>query len=173
MALLAALALLLAFFLLESRLTGAEPSIAGYKICIVMSGSMEPAVKVGSVAVVKHLAAEEVRPGDIITFRGEYGGGLTTHRVDYVETENGLLFYTKGDANEALDPLPVKAQQLVGRVAFTVPGLGYLFAYTRTREGLIILFGLAVLIAAGGPVRSCLAGKERRKQTANEEVAAK
>ena len=58
MALLAALALLLAFFLLQSRLTGAEPSIAGCKICIVMSGSMEPAVKVGSVAVVRHLAAE-------------------------------------------------------------------------------------------------------------------
>ncbi|MGB4126381.1 MAG: signal peptidase I, partial [Dethiobacteria bacterium] len=79
--LLIAMVLLLAFFLLQSRLTGTEPSIVGHKIYIVMSGSMEPAVKMGGVVVVQPLPAEEVQPGDIITFRGENSRSLTTHRV--------------------------------------------------------------------------------------------
>ena len=53
--LLTAAAVLLAFFLLQGKLTGAGPSIAGCKIFAVMSGSMEPAVKVGSVVAVQPL----------------------------------------------------------------------------------------------------------------------
>ena len=41
-------ALLLMFSLVQSKLAGREPAIAGCKIYIVMSGSMEPAIKVGS-----------------------------------------------------------------------------------------------------------------------------
>lgn len=170
--LLAAMALLLTFFLLQSKLTGTGPSIAGRKIYIVMSGSMAPAVQAGSVVVVQPLPAEEVQPGEIITFRGENSRGLTTHRVAHLETENGLLFYTRGDANEALDPLPVKAQQLVGKVVLTVPHLGYLLACARTREGVMVLFGLAVLSVAGELIHTCLAGKQQRKQTDGEEVVA-
>ncbi len=171
--LLTAIALLLAFFLLQSRLTGTDPTLAGYRVCIVMSGSMEPAVKVGSVVVVQPLAAEEVQPGDIITYRGESSGTLTTHRVDHLDTANGLQFYTKGDANDALDPLPVPVRQLAGRVALTVPYLGYLLAYARTREGLAALFGLAALIVAGGLIRNCMVEKKQRKQNAGGEVASK
>lgn len=170
--LLIAMALLLAFFLLQSRLTGTEPSIVGHKIYIVMSGSMEPAVKMGGVVVVQPLPAEEVQPGDIITFRGENSRSLTTHRVVSTETENGLLFYTKGDANESLDPLPVKAQQLVGKVVLTVPYLGYPFAFIRTRAGLVTLFSLVVLIVAGRLIRSYLVEKQQLKETDSEEVVA-
>ena len=46
--LLTLVALLLAGFLLK-QLTGTEPAIAGCKLYIVMSGSMEPALKVGSI----------------------------------------------------------------------------------------------------------------------------
>jgi len=56
--LLIAMALLLAFFLLQSRLTGTEPSIVGHKVYIVMSGSMEPAREDGGgVVVVQPLPA--------------------------------------------------------------------------------------------------------------------
>lgn len=161
MVLLIAAALLFAFFLLQSKLAGAEPSIAGHKIYIVLSGSMEPAVKVGGAVAVQPLPAEEVQPGDIITFRGENSRSLTTHRVIDIATENGLLFYTKGDANDSPDPLPVKARQLVGKVILTVPYLGYLLAFIRTRAGLLTLLGLVVLIVAGGLFRSSPAEKQQ------------
>ncbi len=173
--LLTTIALLLTFFLLQSKLSGTEPAIFGHKIYIVMSGSMVPAIEVGSVVVVQPLSAAEVLPGDIITFRSDNSRSVTTHRVHHLETETGLLFYTKGDANEVLDPLPVPAQQLVGKVVLTVPYLGYLFAYTRTREGLMVLLGLAVFILTGELVRTHLAEKKerQRKGSNNEEVMAK
>lgn len=173
-ALLAVLALLLLFLLLQSRLTGAEPSLAGYRICYIRSGSMEPAVKVGSLTVVQPLAAEEIRSGDIITFRGESGGSLITHRVEHLADKNdALLFYTRGDANNVLDPQPVSPEQLVGRVALTVPYLGYLFGYIQTRKGLALLFGLAASIVAAGLTRACLIGKGKCRPADDGEVRAK
>lgn len=164
-------ALLLGFTLLQSRLTGNEPALAGYRICIVMSGSMEPAVPVGSAVVVQPLAAEKVKPGDIITFRSENSGSLTTHRVARLDTAGGL-FYTKGDANSAIDPTPVPAERLVGRVALTLPYAGYLLAYTRSREGLLALFALAMLIVAGGLLGRYTGKQKTRQQNIGGEVAA-
>jgi signal peptidase len=167
---LTAIALLLTLFLLQSKLTGTEPAIAGHKIYIVMSGSMEPAVQVGSIVVVRPLPAEEILPEDIITFRSDHSPNVTTHRVHHLESEKGLLFHTKGDANEVLDPLPVPARLLVGKVVLTVPYLGYLFAYTRTREGLMVLLGLAALIVAGELVHTCVVAKRQRQQNEGGEV---
>jgi signal peptidase len=169
--LLTAAALLLTFFLLKSKLTGTEPAVAGHKIYIVMSGSMEPALQVGSIVLVRPLAAEEIRPGDIVTFRNQYSPDVVSHRVHHVEEEeNGLLFYTKGDANEVLDPLPVPARLLVGKVVLTVPYLGYLFAYARSREGQMLLLGLAVLITAGELARVYLAAKRQGQRAGGGKV---
>ena len=170
--LLITVALLLAFVLLQSRLEGGEPSIAGHRICIVLSGSMEPAVKVGSIVVVQPLAAEAVQPGDIITFRGANSSSLVTHRVDHLDTANSLFFYTKGDANSVLDPAPVPAERLVGRVVFTLPYAGYLLAYTRSREGLLALLALAALLIAAGLIRRSSGEKKGRKHNASKEVTA-
>lgn len=170
-----AVALLLAIFLLQSRLTGTEPSIAGYRFFYIRSGSMEPAVKMGSLVVVQPLEAEDVRQGDVITYRSENGGSLTTHRVDHLTSggEGLPFFYTRGDANTIPDPQPVQPRQLVGRVALTVPYLGYLLGYIHTREGLAILFGLAVLIVVSGLIRSCLTGKQKCSPADDGEVRAK
>lgn len=169
--LLTAVALLLALTLLQSKLTGGEPAFAGYRVCIVMSGSMEPAVKTGSAVLVQPLKPADVRAGDIITFRGNGGGDLTTHRVDHLSLEDGLLFYTKGDANNCPDPLPVSGNQLVGKVAFTVPVLGYILFYLRTREGLLAFIALAVLIAAGGLISKYRRENMVRKQKDRGKVA--
>lgn len=173
--LLTATAVLLTFFLLQSKLTDSEPAVFGHKIYIVMSGSMEPAVALGSLVAVRPLPAKEVAPGDIITYRSEHSGSLTTHRVAELETDtdNGLLFYTKGDANNARDPLPAKARQLVGKVVLTVPYAGYLFAYTRTGQGQLVLFGLAALVVVAELVRTQLAEKQLRHKNDGEEVEQK
>lgn len=147
-------ALLFTFYLLQSKFSGGEPAILGHKIYIVMSGSMEPAIETGSLVAVRLLPAEEIQPGDVITYHSDHSANLTTHRVHHLELDDGLLFYTKGDANNALDPLPVEGRQVVGKVALTVPKAGYLFAYTRTRRGQMIIFSLAALTVAVELVRS-------------------
>lgn len=171
--LLIAVTLLLAFFLLQSRLAGGEPCLAGYRLCYVKSGSMEPTLKIGSVILVRPLAEAEIRVGDIITFRGMNSSELVTHRVDRVAAEKkGLLFYTKGDANKVQDTAPVTGQQLLGKVALAVPYLGYVLGYAGTPMGLLILSALALLIIAGGLIRTCTTGKKQRTQDAAGGVTA-
>ena len=130
----------LAFFLVQSSFSGGVPSVAGYQMYIVLSGSMSPAFDTGSLAFVKEADPAKIVPGDIITYRGPGSGGtLTTHRVVDIKTGNGLEFITRGDANNINDPSPVPAGNIVGKVYGSVPYLGYLMGFAQTRQGLIFM----------------------------------
>ncbi len=104
---------------------------------IVLSGSMEPAVPVGSVVFIAPSATYAV--GDIITFGEDTKKRVpVTHRIVSVEREAGSVRYqTKGDANEQADNLPIKHAEVLGRVVLTVPRLGYVFEFARSRTGFI------------------------------------
>ena len=147
-------ALLLTFFF-KSKLTGTEPA-AGHKIYIVMSGSMEPALQVGSTCWCEALAAEEIRPGDIVTAIST--SDVVSHRHHVEEEENGSV--TPKDANEVLI-LPVPARLLVGSGADgTLPAT---CSPTPAAGRADALLGLAVLITAGELARVYLAAKGRAK----------
>lgn len=140
------------FFLLQSRLAGGTPAVAGYQIYIVLGGSMSPAFEAGSIVLVRPLEPSAVQVGDIITYR-EPGAAqndlVTTHRVMAVSPAEPLSFITRGDANDSDDLLPVPAANLLGRVSYSVPYLGLLFNYVQTRTGILLLVMLpAVLIIA-------------------------
>ena len=70
---------------------------------IVLSGSMEPAIKVGSVVVIKPSKKYDVN--DVITFGKDTKKDVpTTHRiVDERVVSGNTLYTTKGDANEKVD----------------------------------------------------------------------
>ncbi|MEW5784833.1 MAG: signal peptidase I [Bacillota bacterium] len=130
----------LAFFLVQSRLAGGIPSVFGYQLYVVLSGSMNPAFDTGSLALVRPVDPADIAVGDIITFKG-FGGGtvLTTHRVVAVNREDELSFTTRGDANNINDPNPVPAGNVVGQVHGSIPYLGYVMGFAQTRNGLLIL----------------------------------
>ena len=101
------------------------PITGNYKVMTVLSGSMEPAIKMGSIVVVK--PAKDYKIGDIITF-GPYSKRKppTTHRIYDIEVIEGKTFYiTKGDANNAPDPRKVAKNEVLGKVLFSIPYLGY------------------------------------------------
>ena len=56
----------------------------GWSVDTVFSGSMEPQLEVGGVVVTRHVAAEEIQVGDIITFYPPASEQLTSHRVTAV-----------------------------------------------------------------------------------------
>lgn len=149
-ALFAVLLLLLtaaAFFLIQGKLSGAAPSLFGYQLYAVLSGSMSPAFDTGSVLFVRPVDPLAIDVGDVITFTAPAGDHLTTHRVVDIDDTAGIEFTTRGDANNVNDPNPVPAGRLVGRVHGALPYLGYLMGFVRTRQGLIILvFIPAVLV---------------------------
>jgi signal peptidase len=124
--------------------------VAGYKPVAVYSGSMEPKLAVGSLAVDRPIDASDVGVGDVITFPDPYvKGRLVTHRViQILHTKKGPAYRTKGDANVSRDPWTIRLDGRVGRVSFDIPFAGYALFYAHTREvrGLVILLAGAFIL---------------------------
>ena len=157
----------LSFFLIQSRVTGGVPQVAGYQMYIVLSGSMAPEFDTGSLALVREVEPEQVAGGDIITYRSQAGSdSLTTHRVIQVQRNDAISFITRGDANNFNDPNPVLAENVVGRVTGSVPYIGYLLNYVQTREGLILLIfvpGVLIIVYEMSKIVKYLAQGEKGK----------
>jgi signal peptidase len=118
----------------------------GWRVDTVSSGSMEPQLKVGGVVVTRPVEAEDIKAGDIITFHSPLSEELTSHRVIAVEEGSSFYFQTKGDANEDVDPFVVPAQNVVGKICFHVPYLGYATQFVKTPLGLLLTLCLPGLV---------------------------
>ena len=129
--------------------------VAGYKPAAVYSGSMEPALGVGSLVVTKPVPSKTVRVGDVITFSDPYvKTRLVTHRIVRVlHTRQGIAYWTKGDANATRDPWTIKLSDQVGRLSFDIPFAGYALVYIHTREIRTALIVVASLILLGLALR--------------------
>jgi len=124
------------------------PITGNYKLMIVQSGSMTPAIKMGSVVVAK--PAENYQIGDVITF-GPYTRtqAPTTHRIyDIKVTDGNPVYITKGDANNAPDQREITKRDIVGKVLFSIPYLGYAVDFAKRPLGfsLIIIVPAALII---------------------------
>ena len=90
----------------------------------IATGSMEPELYVGDVAVIKKCEANDVEEGDIIEYQME--GYTVIHRIKNKTQKNGqFTFITKGDNNNTEDSEPVSEEQLIGKVIFKVRFLGF------------------------------------------------
>jgi len=123
-----------------------------FRVLKVMSGSMEPAIKVGSIVFVKKTDANELKVGDIITYKSDGESGVSiTHRLVGIENkDDSTVFKTKGDANNIEDTSEVLLSQVEGKVMVSVPLLGYLSDWVRKPLGftlLIILPSVLLIIS--------------------------
>ena len=100
----------------------------GVRPTLVSGGSMQPALRVGDVAITTDVSPDDVRAGDVIRFRS--GEIYILHRVVEID-EDGPYFITRGDANNVDDP-PVLPAQLEGRLVFVVPKVGWVSIGIRT-----------------------------------------
>ena len=130
--------------------------IIGIKPYVVMSGSMEPNIKVGSISFVNtRYPYEKIQVGDIIAFKRE--AIFATHRVVEI-TEEG--FKTKGDANNVADGRIVSEEEYVGKNILSIPIkyvgknilsipiIGYIIQATQTKAGKVILITTIAFILA-------------------------
>ena len=134
------LVVLSAVFLMGSRLLG-------YRVYTVISGSMEPELRVGDLLYVKPVDPSEVKVGDDISFVLNEDLVVATHRVIRID-EQKQHFYTKGIANEIEDTDPVHFNNLIGVVKFNIPLLGYVSDFVQHPPGMYITiaFGAALII---------------------------
>jgi signal peptidase len=144
----------------------------GYRAEPVLSGSMEPTLPVGSLAIVEKVPADQVERGDVVTFNTPGDDeSLTTHRIVGIEREDGRSAYrTRGDANEVDDPWLIAQRGQMGRLVVDVPYAGYAtrwLAQPEIRTGVVIVGAvLALLIILrriwhDGPAEPATSGAER------------
>lgn len=132
------------FSIVAATKRGEQPEIFGYKFYVVLTGSMKPNIEPGDLIVTKEIAVNEIDCGDIITFKVEGVDSVTTHRVkEIIDSEDGISFLTKGDANNIEDKDPVKEEDIQGRVVKVIPDAGKTVDFVK--NNLIII--LATIIA--------------------------
>jgi signal peptidase len=89
----------------------------GNKILLVLSESMEPAIKKGDLIIIKKKPSYS--KGDIISFKNNADPNIITHRIVKIKMLNGRYYFTtKGDNNEFDDPYPVSEKEILGKVIF-------------------------------------------------------
>ena len=119
---------------------GKQPTIMGYKFYSVLTGSMEPTIKVGDLVMVKETEPELIKVGDVITFSSESSSNVTTHRVvEILNKNNEIKYVTQGDANNTTDPLPIKSNQLIGKVNKVIPTVGKTMYWMKNNIYIMLL----------------------------------
>ena len=149
---------LCALFLMGTRLLG-------YEVYTIISGSMEPAYKVGDLVYVQRIYDKDIgaisdkterdqavqekisavqalvdngtlEVGDTISFVLNKNLVVATHRIVRIDAENHKI-YTKGDANEIEDG-GVLYENVIGEVQFSLPLLGYVSDFIQNPPGTYI-----------------------------------
>ena len=97
------------------------PKLFGYNPLVVISGSMEPTLKVGGLLYYEEIDINDFKEKDILVY--ELKDHIISHRV-IEHLDNG--FITKGDANNSYDSSIVNDNQVLGRgTNWSIPLLGY------------------------------------------------
>ena len=122
----------------QSVLNNTLPMPFGYGFAVVMSGSMEPALRVDDLVVIH--AREEYRVGDIIVFQS--GNERIIHRIVAID---GETVQTKGDANNVPDA-PVALSEVKGTLVLRLPGVGVIARALRNPLGIVIVLAAAFVL---------------------------
>lgn len=124
---------------------------AGIGVRTIRTGSMEPVMQPGDIAIVQARGVETIRTRDIALLFHPNDGQVEAHRVISVAaTDGGYEVVTQGDANPQPDPvilLPRTAA--VERVMFVIPKAGLAISELGSPVvlGGLCALGLIVLVA--------------------------
>ena len=164
------LSILVVVALLTPAIIYALPFIVnGYYSSIIMSGSMEPTIPVGSIVVVERVNPEDVKVNSIIVF--QRSDLKTLHRViDKIVENDTYYFKTKGDANENPDPWVVQPDQIQGSLLLTIPYYGYFLHFAGTPFGFMLMVIIPAIILITTEVRKIIKLQKEEKPSTQEKV---
>ncbi len=165
------IAVLLAIALVGIRVVNIEPYI-------VLSGSMEPEYKAGSVIYLKSIDPESgvIQVGDPITYKVEGIEEACTHRVIAIEQNTDpkqqhmgkYIFRTKGDANETADGAVVYSKNVIGLPVFHIPYLGYLANFIKQPAGRMMVISAVCIVLLFMILPSFFVVEEKEKEEKEE-----
>lgn len=114
--------------------------ISGIRSFIVKSGSMEPIIPTGALVVTQYTHPVHLKKDDVITFiRPTEERDFITHRILDINTRNDYTsIQTKGDNNKTPDNWKVGGGNVVGKVNFMIPYLGYILTFVQSKVGILL-----------------------------------
>ena len=121
----------------KSLANDALPMPLGVGVAVVLSGSMEPALSVGDLLILKE--AEDYRAGDVVVYQS--GSMPVVHRI--VDIADGMVT-TRGDANNVSDGA-IALSQVKGKVIAHIPHVGKIVRLLKTPVATVALIVGAVL----------------------------
>ncbi len=114
------------------------PMPFGFGAAVVLSGSMEPALSVNDLLVIRK--AGDYAVGDIVVYQD--GHSLIVHRI---VQDNGETVITRGDANHTEDS-PIYRSNIKGVVVGHIPLLGAFVNALKTPIGILLVLLCAFLL---------------------------
>ena len=151
------------------------PNSYGVKTLAVLSNSMAPNIKRGSMVFVTPVKPAAIEIGDFISYTVSVDQ-LVTGRVTQIDVIN-KLFTVKDDLSGASEAMQISFDNMIGVVKFSVPIMGYLLGYVLTSRGkVVVIAGVLALIV----IMAMLGGQEpepkkteKRGSTYNRPMSAK
>lgn len=138
----------------------------GFGLLVVRGGSMGEALPNGALVVSRWVAADQVKPGDIIVIRegtDPEKASPKIHRVVSVDEDEGeILVRTRGDRNNAPDPNVYLLPDRVMTPALSLPYVGLLVAAIATPLGWILLVVLPAAALCFSALRAIWSDWPRR-----------
>ena len=145
---------------------------------VIISESMIPSINVYDAVVTMRADENDIKVNDIITFLSkeiETAGTPITHRVIgivYDESNINVLGYrTKGDNNNTADFALIAPDEVIGKVMFRIPMIGYLQTFMTKPVGWLIIVVIPCLLIIGSDVFKLVKGKMKKDE--EEEISDK
>ena len=133
----------------------AMPMPFGFGVSVVLSGSMEPALSVNDLVIVR--ATDSYEKDDIVVYQS--GSSLVIHRIISISGDEVI---TQGDANNTQDE-PINLSDVMGKAVAHIPFVGALILFLKTRVGFILIIAAAIALFELPHMR------ERKKVTDEQE----
>ena len=147
--------------------------VAGYRAFVVMSASMEPLIRTGSLIITQRVNPHTLKENDVVTFiRPDNTKEFITHRIVSVSKPDSIpLFKTKGDNNESADTWTLVGGGVVGKVHYTIPHLGYLLSLARTKIGIAVLILLPAFFIILDEAKIIMGLIKKRRQQSEKKLS--
>ena len=132
---------------------GLGPKVLNRHLLVVRSGSMEPALRTGALAITRPVTEGDIArlsQGTVVVYRSLVDPEmLIMHRI-VARTENSrgeVQFVTKGDANVVEDSLLLDSSRIVGTLSFSLSHAGYMVAALEQGQLLRLVLLAFVLVS--------------------------
>lgn len=139
----------LSFYVISGKIAEKKGNNPLFSFYTIISSSMEPALNVYDVVLVKKTDTNKLNNGDIITFystNSYFGDTPITHRIVKKDDNEKNTFIVKGDNNQSEDKDKVKSSNIIGKVILVIPSLGKLQFFLASKKGFVFAIIIPALV---------------------------